>query len=113
MTATTLSILIAIWSLLLAGGIGYAVYIYHNSFEQGWTWLSVVIGDGWTDIGTVAAILTILLSGDPVNPWFVAVQPIISHLLTGGPMIAGQLWKKRAQERRAEKLKDKVENGEQ
>lgn len=72
---------------LLSFGIAYAYRIAIQPFRARNTWLSVVIGDAATDIASFAFIYiwTRKLS--------LALIPIISHLITGLPMIIGQLIK--------------------
>lgn len=77
--------------LFVIFGIPYAILIGLRPFRPGLTWLSVLIGDLMTDFGTGAQLL--LFTGDPV----LASLPLLNHILTGGPMILGQILKHRLQ----------------
>lgn len=72
---------------LLSFGIAYAYRIAIKPFRARNTWFSVVIGDAATDIGSFAFIY---IWTKKIN---LALIPIISHLITGLPMIIGQLIK--------------------
>lgn len=72
---------------MLVFGLIYAVAIAIWPFKAKNTWKSVVIGDFVTDVGDWAILL--LLTG---NIW-ISLTPFICHLLTGGPMIGGQILK--------------------
>lgn len=91
--------------LLLVVGIIYAVHIYHNPPKEGETWVSVAIGDGFTDIGMSALIATALIEGGYWEPlWWLIFIPWLCHGLTGLPMIIGQYKFKRDQERIIEEI---------
>jgi len=83
--------IILICVVILLYGFCYAVLIAVKPFEPGLTWLSVAIGDGVTDLGSWAVLL--LLTGS----FWIALVPVGMHVLTGGPMITGQLLKHRLQ----------------
>lgn len=94
----TLLILIAL--TLLAFGVAYTFYIYYWPAAPGWTWLSVFIGVGLTLIGEAGAILvTLSFSGLLTNYWYLALYGPVAFVLTGLPMIAGQIIKYRTQKR--------------
>ena len=78
---------IGVSAVLFIFGIIYAYLIARKPFPPRLTWLSVLIGDFVTDLGTAAHLL--MFTGDP----FLASIPVINHVLTGGPMILGQLTK--------------------
>lgn len=73
--------------LLVVFGIPYAIIIARQPFKPHLTWLSVMIGDAMTDFGMAALLL--LLTGSPLA----ASVPVLCHILTGGPMILGQILK--------------------
>lgn len=88
---TTTKFILICAVLFVVFGIPYAILVALKPFRPGLTWLSVLIGDGVTDLGTGAQLL--LLTGDPV----LACLPLLNHILTGGPMILGQILKHRLQ----------------
>lgn len=91
--------------LLLAVGIVYAVHIYKNPPKEGWTFVSVIIGDGITDIGMSALIATVLMEMDYWEPlWGLVFIPWLCHGFTGIPMIIGQLIFKWKQDRKIEEI---------
>ena len=73
--------------LFIFFGIPYAILIALKPFRPSLTWLSVFFGDLATDIATASQLL--LFTGDP----FLACLPVINHVLSGGPMILGQVLK--------------------
>ncbi len=83
--------IVLITLLPLVFGIWYAVYIYRYPFNL--TWLSVVIGDGATDVFMSIAIFFTLEYYGQSQLWFMAFIPFVMHSLTGVPMIAGQVYK--------------------
>ena len=78
---------IGICAVLLLFGFIYAYLIARKPFPPRLTWLSVVIGDFTTDVGMAALILLL------TENLFLAAIPAFCHILTGGPMILGQLTK--------------------
>lgn len=78
---------IGLCATLLLFGIAYAYLIARKPFPPHLTWASVLIGDLVTDFGMGAVIL--LLTED----LFLAGVPLMCHILTGGPMILGQITK--------------------
>jgi hypothetical protein len=76
---------------LLLFGMFYAYRITLRPFPAGKTWLSVVVGDVATDLGTSLALW--LLTGD----LRVCLVPWAAHALTGLPMILAQAVKDRLQ----------------
>lgn len=100
-----------IWLMLIAlgllvFGIGYAYRIAVRPFPAHLTWLSVVVGDGATDVGMMLALW--VLTHNPV----VCLVPPAAHLLTGGPMILGQVLKARWQNDGARAIEEAL-NGDQ
>ena len=89
---------------LLVFGLLYAYHIAMREEKPARTWVDVVIGDGATDIGSF-----IILYAWSECIWL-ALVPVLAHLLTGGPMILGQLLKHRFLDREAEGI-DKIING--
>jgi hypothetical protein len=83
--------IVLICVVMLLFGCAYGIIIAVQSFRPGLTWLSVAIGDGVTDLGSWAVLL--LLTGS----FWLALVPVGMHLLTGTPMITGQLLKHRLQ----------------
>lgn len=97
--------LITIALVLFIFGFGYAVIIYRHPFSTGWTWASVLIGDGVNDLAVGAAIVVALAAyGQLEQLWWMAFFPVAGHVLDGGPMIAGQVWKWVSQKRRNRQL---------
>jgi hypothetical protein len=92
--------LILIGLILLGFGVFYAAVIYYRPFAPGWTWVSVLIGDAVTDACVGAALLVAVSSLGRAELWWVALFPLAGHVLSGGPMIAGQVIKWAAQKRR-------------
>lgn len=76
--------------LFIFGGI-YAILIAIRPFKPSLTWLSVLFGDLVTDVGSWAILL--LITGN----LYVALIPFMCHILTGGPMILGQVLKHKLQ----------------
>ncbi len=80
-------------------GIFYAWQIELAPSPHGWTWVSVVVGDAFTDIamGTILFIGLIYFFGleGALKAWPLIAVPVLSHLTSGIPMIAGQLLKRR------------------
>lgn len=72
-------------------GVGYAYIISTKMWKPKRTWVSVVVGDGLTDVGSFLVLY--VLTG---NVW-VALVPVFAHLLMGIPMIVGQVVKHRRQ----------------
>lgn len=101
-------IILALIAIILLGvGVIYAAYIYNNPPKEGWTWLSVVVGDTITDLGMASAIATILAwYGVWGALWCLPLVPFVAHLLTGLPMIAGQIKLKFDQEKTSEQIKE-------
>lgn len=79
--------IITISTLMLLFGGAYAVFIALKPFKPNLTWLSVAIGDAVTDLGSFGVLYA--LTGNRR----LAAIPFLSHLLTGGPMITGQILK--------------------
>jgi len=79
--------LILISLAMLIFGILYAYYIAIKPFKSRSTWVSVVIGDACTDIGTSLLIYTL------THDILTSIMPIYGHFLTGIPMILGQILK--------------------
>lgn len=65
----------------------YALKIAVRPFPPRLTWLSVVVGDAATDLGTSAALLVL------ARDRRLALVPWIMHALTGAPMIVLQVVK--------------------
>ena len=84
-----IEIVLAMLFVWLIFGMVYAGIIALRPFRPGLTWLSVVVGDGLTDIGS--GMLLYALTGSLM----IAVVPLLFHAMTGGPMIAGQVLKHR------------------
>ena len=105
-------ILGAIGLALLVIGASYAALIYHSPAPPGWTWISVVVGDAVTDLGMMFAIFVILVYLDALHLWPLFFVPPVAHLLTGGPMIAGQVLKKRRDGEYAKGLQGKYRGNE-
>lgn len=97
---------------MLILGTFYAILIYYSPAPHGWTWVSVAVGDGFTDLGEVALIIAALIHYGQLDAmWPLILIPPVGHLLTGGPMIAGQIIKKRREDKFSnDKLSD-AENG--
>jgi hypothetical protein len=79
-------------AVILLFGIFYSILIYWRPFPPGLTWLSVVIGDLVTDMGSTLVLVLILTNLQPDYLWL-ALVPFGMHVLTGGPMIVGQVLK--------------------
>ena len=93
---------------LLLFGIGYAYRIAIRPFPARRTWVSVVIGDAVTDIGSF-----LLIWHFTGGNWLIALAPVASHVLTGLPMILGQLLKHHFETNAANDLVDMLNgNGE-
>ena len=92
--------IIAIGLGLVIFGILYAIRIALRPFPPHRTWLSVVVGDAATDVGSSLALWS--LTGD----WRLCLVPWIAHALTGGPMIIGQVLKHYLQDEGAQALCD-------
>jgi len=83
---------------LVTFGCLYAYYIARHPFRRGWTWLSVLIGDGVTDLGSLVMIYR--RTGD----FWAALIPICSHIFTGLPMILGQELKRHWDSRHSQEI---------
>lgn len=95
--------LIPVALALLLFGVGYAYRIALRPFSYRRTWLSVVVGDAATDLGTSAMLW--ILSGN----WRLCLVPWVAHALTGLPMILGQTLKYRLQADVAEAIVELME----
>lgn len=79
-------------ALMLVFGVWYAMRIALHPFKWGKTWQSVAIGDLATDVGTGTILWIVLKSYVPRLPrLLICFLPVLSHGLTGGPMIVGQI----------------------
>ena len=103
--------LIVIVLVLIVTGASYAALIYHSPPPYGWTWVSVVVGDAFTDLGMSGALfigmiylfgLDMALAG-----WWLVIIPEIAHICTGVPMVVGQIMKKKNDDKSADKFKGK------
>ena len=72
--------------VVLVGAV-YAVYIALAPFADHFTWFAVVIGVGFTNLGITTVLLHL------VGDWAAVAVVWLAYVLTGGPMIAGQLVK--------------------
>lgn len=84
----------SIFYISLAGvtlGLIYAYIIAKKIFNPEQTWVSVVVGEVMTD--TIAFSLIYIITKDPI----LSLMPVYGHLLTGIPMIIGQILKHRRQ----------------
>ena len=80
--------LFVISGLLLLFGIIYALIISaFTPHKPRYTWVSVVVGDAATDLGTMALLRK--ARGSNLAP----LLPFWAHFLTGGPMILAQVLK--------------------
>lgn len=78
--------------LLFIVGIGYALYIAKWPFPSGLTWLGVVIGCSFTNVAISIVVWEL------TRDWRAAlVAPWGCYVLTGIPMILGQIFKNQAQ----------------
>lgn len=95
-------------------GIFYAWQIELAPSPHGWTWVSVVVGDAFTDIAMGAIIfvgliyfygLELALKG-----WLLMTVPVLCHLTSGLPMIAGQLLKRRFDNKLSKEISATIAN---
>lgn len=84
-TPETILVLVGV----LIAGILYSIYIAYRPFRDGRTWISVVVGVGFT-IGPFAWVVY-ELTGDP----WLATLIFVFFAASGGPMIVGQVTKDR------------------
>ena len=98
-------IAITIFIFLFILGVAYAWQIELAPSPHGWTWISVVVGDAFTDI----AMATVLFVGliyfygleEALRGWWLITVPVAAHLTSGIPMIGGQLLKRRSDYKRS------------
>lgn len=89
-------LLLVLAAALFLISCAYAFLIYHSPAPHGFTWVSVVVGDGFNDLGLGAAILIVLIFYGLIEQlWWLALLPMAAHVITGLPMIAGQEIKRR------------------
>ena len=86
----------AVTLLILA--ILYAIRIAKVPFLPRRTWLSVVYGDAITDLAS--AVMIYSLTGN----WRAAITPIVNHVISGTPMIVGQMTKHAADWEKADAI---------
>ena len=88
-------------------GFAYAGLIYKSPMPHGWTWLSVVVGDGLVDLA-IAIVLIVILeqAGLLATYWWFITVPVICHALIGGPMILLQIIKHRQEQKAVRAIND-------
>jgi hypothetical protein len=99
-----------IYILILVAGVLYAAYIYNNPMRDGYTYVSVIIGVGFTLIGIL--LLNVITLFSPHYLWTILIHPFAAFALTGLPMAAFQEHKRRQVNRRNAELINEVRNGE-
>lgn len=103
-TQLLVTAVIFITFLLGVASYFYAVKIKDKPFER--TWLSVVVGVGFTQGAIWAIQLVALLALDLIQYWWIVViPPVIGWAISGIPMIIGQEQKYRADSKNADTYK--------
>jgi len=95
--------ILAITAVTFLTGNAYAIKIALRPFPDHLTWLSVVVGDAFTDLAMSALIWTY------TGSVWLALIPWCTHALTGGPMIVGQIIKYRFFQQEVEKRNNQEE----
>lgn len=103
-TYTILAILSLCFVVL---GFAYAWLIYLSPLPHGFTWVSVVVGDGVVDLSIAFVLIIILEQAGLLNDfwWFILIAPIC-HILWGGPMIIVQIIKYRQEIKSVRRIND-------